>query len=274
MSLTESIESAIKGDEKVDETTSVEKPEKADKSPQDDTVDAENEDAEDTDEEESPEAESDLTDDEVKEARDLYKALKNPETSKAVIAALAERTGLNKSETPKEVKAAKKGIQKIIEDALGDDFKFLADKLGPAITEVLNEEKEERNAQFQRIEAQKIEQEVVSVFEQLAKRTNGDSKKLESRMMKIAEEILPGPNTTVKSYVNQLYTLATAGKSDVSNPKKVIDTIKKNANDTSGRLRAAAGGNADNKVDKPVGRMSLDESVKWALERSSGGNKR
>lgn len=210
----------------------------------------------------------DLTEDEIKEARNLYKALKDPESAKAVITALAEKTGLSKVDSKAEVKEAKKSILDIFKNAMGPEFEFISIRLGAAVEEVLNIERKERQESFQKIEEQRVQSEVVSVFKELEKRTNGESKKLETKMMRIAEEILPGPNTTVKQYVNQLYTLATSGK-PVSNEKKVIDKIKANSNDTSGRLRAT-GGNTQQKA-VPPGKPSLSNAVDFAFEQLSKG---
>lgn len=252
------------------EAEKLEKPEEKDKveEPETPQTGEENEGSTEQEEEETTSEAGDLTEDEIKEARNLYKALKDPESAKAVIAALAEKTGLSKVDSKTEVKESKKGIIDILKNALGSEFEFLAVRLGPAIEEVLNEERKERQASFQKIEAQRVESEVISVFKDLEKRTNGESKKLETKMIKLSEEILPGPNTTVKQYVNQLYTLASSGK-QVSNEKKVIDKIKQNSNDTSGRLRAA-GGNAQQK-ELPPGKLSLDKAVDSAFEQLSKG---
>jgi len=182
-----------------------------------------------------------LSEEEAQEAKKLYKALKDPKTAKEVLALLAKQTGLDEVDSKKDIKESKKGILDILKNALGEEYSFLSDRLGKGIEEILNQEKAERDNERQQEVAKRIQGETVVAWNSLVKETNGDAKKLESKMQEIAKEILPGPNTTPKQYLRRLYTIASAGKSGVENPKKIINTIQKNANDTSGRLRATGG---------------------------------
>lgn len=271
MSLTDAINSAVKEMETPDKEEKV--VEKTDESPLLEESEEEETPTEEEEESTSETEDDELSEDEIKEARNLYKLLKNPASAKDVIQHLADKTGLSKVDTKTEVKESKKAILDIFKEKLGPEFGFISEKISAAVEEVLNAERKERDDAQKVIEAKKVEAEVVSVFKELNKRTNGESIKLEAKMMKIAEDFLPGPNTSVKVYVNQLYTLATAGKQ--VNNNKVIDKIRQNSNDTSGRLRAT-GGNAGEKsvVGKlPDKKMNLDESIKWALEQQSGGKK-
>lgn len=211
-----------------------------------------------------------LTDDQIKEAQNLYKSLQDPVTAKLVIAGLAERLGLNKAETKTEVKESKKSIQEILKTALGPEFEFLSDKIGKGIEEVLNQEKAERNELAQQEKSAQVAQEVKTAWKDLEKTTNGRSKTVEAKMNELAKNFLPGPTVSVKTYLGQLYTLATA--STPNSDKKVIDTIKKNQSDTSGRLRAV-GGAADNTKMPPPGKMNINQAVAWAAQQLEGKQK-
>src|SRR5580693_1571040 len=85
-----------------------------------------------------------LTAQQLKEAKDLYKALLNPAARGPLVQALAQQSGLNLSniETKKEAKVAKKDITARLKEALGDELGFLADKMGPVIESVIEEERQ------------------------------------------------------------------------------------------------------------------------------------
>ena len=81
-----------------------------------------------------------LTDDETQVAKDHFKALKDPEAAKTVIETLAKSVGIKiaEIETKKEEKAAIKSIKDTVIAELGEDYKFLADKLGEVMEKVVN----------------------------------------------------------------------------------------------------------------------------------------
>ncbi len=224
-------------------------------------------------EEESAAAESDMSEQELTESKNLYKALKDPTTAAAVIAALAQQAGIlpGKQEAPltkKEETAAKREIKDIFAEALGKEYGFLADKLGPAIEAVLEQERTESNRAFAEIQQSNVEREVIASYEQLSKETKGESKKFETRMAQLSEEI-PIGNMNVKTYMQRLYTLASNERK--SSPQKVADQIRRNASDAPARLRTTAVPLTESKV--PDKKMNLNESIAWAQSQLTQGKK-
>ncbi len=221
--------------------------------------------------EEAPDGEEtsdDLSDDELTESKNLYKLLKDPKTAKAVVAALAAQNGLfpGKGEEPltkKEETAAKREIKDILSEALGDEYKFLSDKLSKAFESVLEQERGEQNSRFAEIQRQNVEREVTANYERLAKETKGESKKFESRMAQLAEEI-PIGSMDVRTYLDRLYTVASSEQRKVA-PQKVADKIRRNAGDASARLKSGAV-----QVESPTipdKKMNLDEAIQFAVNQ-------
>lgn len=231
---------------------------------------SEDEESEEESEEDSGEAEEEISDDEVKEAKDLYKALKGP-NAKEVIALLAKQTGLSEVDSKTDVKESKKKILDIFKESLGPEFEFIADRISKGVETVLEQERQERNAKEQNEKADKIAGEVKDAWNQLAKSTNGESKKFEAKMIELAKEILPGPSTSAKQYLGRLYTLASAGKNNVSDAKKVVEKIQKNSNDTSGRLRATGG--AEGKTPAVFTGKGVGKAVDFAYDQLMKGKK-
>ncbi len=215
--------------------------------------------------------EADLSDSELIESKNLYKALKNPQTAQAVVAALAAQAGLlpKPGEAPltkKEEAAAKRETIDIVKDALGPEYSFLADRLGKIFDEVVQQTEKKSEERFAEIQQSNVEREVVASYEALAKETKGESKKFETRMAQLSEEI-PIGNMNVKTYMQRLYTLASNERK--SSPQKVADQIRRNASDAPARLRSTAVPLTE--VGVPDKKMNLNESIAWAQSQLAKG---
>ena len=82
---------------------------------------------------------------EVKAGRELIAALKDPQKAQVVAEHFAKQAGYTKGEvtTKQEVKSAKKDIVAGLKEKLGPELEYLADKIGPAIQDYLNDQLEE-----------------------------------------------------------------------------------------------------------------------------------
>lgn len=212
-----------------------------------------------------------LSESQLKEAQTLYKALLNPELRGGIVAALAEQAGILRNqplETKTEVKEAKKNIAAIIEEAL-PEYPGLATKLGPVIESIIESERSERNSEMETIHAQNVEREVISELDLLAKETKGESRKFEVKMNQLMTDFTPGPNVSVKSYLRNLYTLATASNTKAKVSSEMADKIRKNANNAADRLKTSTG--TARTYELPNKKMSLNESIAWAQEKLRNG---
>ena len=182
------------------------------------TTDDTNDDTQDNGQQSDDESQDDeLSEAQIKEAQILYKLMLDPKQRIGIIASLAQAEGLigkgadKPIETKKDEVKAKKAIIDIFKEAL-PEFPALAEKLGPAIDQVLSQEREEHQEQMAQVQLQQLETNVTKEIEILRRETKGESTKVEARMAELSEAYLMGPNTSLKDYVRSLYTLATAGR--------------------------------------------------------------
>jgi hypothetical protein len=215
-----------------------------------------------------------LSEAQIKEAQILYKLMLDPKQRIGIIASLAQAEGLigPKADKPienrKDEVKAKKVIIDIFKEAL-PEFPALAEKLGPAIDQVLSQEREEHQEQMAQVQLQQLENNVTKEIEILRRETKGESTKVEARMAELSEAYLMGPNTSLKDYVRSLYTLATAGRTVQKTSAQLADKIRRNANNAPDRLRTAPG--SERTTEVPAGKMNLKQSVEWAIEQASKG---
>lgn len=215
---------------------------------------------------------SDLSESELVEAQNLYKALKDPTSRALVLRDLAQAAGITADSTSQDVRAAKKGIQTILDEVLGPEFKFLTPKLGAALEAVMESEREETREETaktsQKVEAQIVQQQVDSALGKLSTETKGQSRKLEGRMVQLMNTFQAAPNVDVYTYLKGIYEMANAGRANKVATTQLTDRINRNSKDAPGRLAstAAAGGNNLNGIP-PNKKMTLNQSIKWAMDQ-------
>lgn len=227
---------------------------------------------EETSESETPEGEGDLSEEQILESKNLYKALRGPQ-GPAIIAALAQQAGIlpksgEPAPTKAETAAARRNIKDIVKDALGPEYSFLQDKIGKIFDEVVTQERAASDERFAEIQQSRVEQEVANAYQKLATETKGVSKQFETRMAALSEEI-PIGNMNVSTYMQRLYTIASNERK--SSPQKVADQIRRNASDATTRLKTSSA--AAQTPEIPTKKMGLDESIRWAQDQIAKGKK-
>ena len=225
--------------------------------------------AEDEGGEEDGGEDNELDDAQLDESKRLYIALKDPRTAGPIIAALAAQAGLHLTpqSSKAEVKEVKKTITDAVAEALGDEYKFLAPKLGKAFESALEIEREEHEASLQEIRQSQVERDVTTAYEKLARETKGESKRLESKMASLSEEV-PIGTMSVEKYIRRLYSIAVTETQQTS-AKKTADRIRKNASNAPERLRSGSAAGTEPKM--PDKKMSLNDSVNFALKELTKG---
>lgn len=212
----------------------------------------------------------DTEDTETTQAKNLYKALNDPKTAKTIIEAMARKVGLLGDEelTKKETKAAKKKIQDVFKEALGEDMGFLAEKLGPAIEKVLEHYDSENQERFKSYEAEKAKEETGKAVETLYSKYE-DAEALEARIFELMDEISPGPNSTPYKYMEKLYHLAKAEANEASVKDKMKKKLKNNSEDATARL-SSSGSREVKTSSAPSKAPSLDEALELATKSLAG----
>ena len=239
---------------------------------QEETQEGTEEETQEETQEESSEASDELSESQIQESKNLYKALTGPNAA-AIIAALAQQAGILPASnvrpiTQKEETVARREVKQIVKDALGPEYAFLSDKIGKIFEEVVDQQNAETEARLQDVQRSTIEQKVVTATDKLAIATKGESKKFEARMGELSEEV-PIGNMDIDTYVKRLFVLASGERK--ASPQKIADQIRKNANDTPNRLRSAA--TPQHTVTIPNKKMSLDESVQFAIDQIQKGKR-
>lgn len=204
-------------------------------------------------EEEGEEAETtnddDLDEEGIKNAKELYKMLRNPATAKGVVEILAKQNGLLKDTpaTPKETAENKKALKEIFKDALGEKYKFLGDELGPAIDAVLKAQENAFNERLSRSESQTLENNVRTEMDKLARDTKNESRKLENKMAELSEKYPHTGKGPLREYIRDLYDLATAQSGKSKTNANIADKIRRNAGDAPSRLAPSGSGETSGK---------------------------
>lgn len=208
---------------------------------------------------------------ELEQAKQLYKALKNPASAKMVIKAMAEQAGLLSVEggTKEEKKEAKKAIASIFKEHLGEKFGFMADEFGAAIEKVFEHYDSEQSAKFNKFEQDKVKNTLDAAVEKLYA-THEDASKYEDRIFELMDEISAGEKTTPEAYLKRLYQIAKSEATEKSTKFKIADKIKNNSEDATTRLSSSS--SREEKTNSKPKMLDLDDALEAAV--ASLGNKK
>jgi len=200
---------------------------------------------------------------EAAQALNLFKLLKNPTSAKAIIRTLAEEHGivLTGKETPKQEDRKVRSIKGLVKEKLGDEYAFIADKLGDVFEEALAEERATLNARFDDLNAKNAEKEAEAAFEWL-QNEHEDANNYEQVIVTLMEEVPPG-NMGAKKYLETLYIIAKGREGKAASSKKLAQKITRNSTDPdvklSGKTRSS-----DVPVKSTKG-MSIDDALSEAI---------
>lgn len=217
----------------------------ADTSAENEETTEETEETDDSEDEESGEENADdLSEDEIKNSKELFKLLKDPKTANMVIETMARKAGIMKDppQTKAEEKKAVREVKEVLKEKLGPEYYALfGDKLSGALEEIVSSIREEANASTQQIAAQQAEQEVDRAFEKLSRDTKGESNKFKAQMTELSKKILPADGVSTFDYLQMLYSIASGKKNTASASKQIADRINRNRSDVADRTRTAVG---------------------------------
>jgi hypothetical protein len=208
----------------------------------------------------------DLDEESIKEAKTLYKLLKDPSKSKDVLTAMAVTAGIitlnDAPTTPTEIREAKRDIKALVKEKLGKDFEFFAPKLSEVIEAVLEEARSETEDSTKDIRLQTIQSQVDNAAMRLNKETNGDYRKIENRVLELVKRYPQPDNTSIYDYLKEMYSMA-GGKVNSASTRKIVDRIQQNAKDAPGRMRTSV---ANNGKEPPALQAGKKLGLKGAVE--------
>ena len=226
--------------------------------------------------EEVTEVKSDeLSEDETQVAKDLFKALKDPEAAKIVIETLAKSAGIKiaEIETKKEEKAAIKSIKDTVIAELGEDYKFLADKLGSVMEKVVNEAIDNKTKDIKAtLEANAKNEQKKALGEALDFAWSGYQNvdtKIQNKVYELAEEIHPKEGSDPAKYFDRLTKLA-AEELGVTLIKKESKSInqqdRRDSNRRDSQNRISQEDKADEKITNALSnKPTLDEAIRRGM---------
>lgn len=224
----------------------------------------------------------DLSEIEISQARELFKALKDPAKAPGIIEYIAKQAGFEKRiegiKTEKQVEVVKDDILEALKTNLGDEFDFLTPRLSKALDKILTQKLEEHTKDIreslQKGERDKTAIEVSSAYNELAKHHFGVEEipvEVQTEMSSLMSKYKPASNMTVKEYLTDMLNGAAARLGiDLKNVKVQQannDRIKKNRTDAVSRLASDRGVTETKVVGTPSNKtLDLAESIKRAQE--------
>lgn len=229
-------------------------------------------------EEESEESgeEEELTEEELKNAKGLFKLLKDPGTRDVVLRTMAEKAGVLGKDAPTTKVEEKKAIREVgdvLKESLGPEYYALfGDKLAKGLKELFAQEREESGKATESLRLQAVENETDRAFEKLDRTTNGESKKYHQQMTALADKILPAEGVSTYDYLNILYNVASGNKKAAGANKQMADKINRNRSDVADRTHQISSGAGKGQGEKmqPKG---LKNIVQEAVNSLTGGGK-
>lgn len=209
----------------------------------------------------------------VSEAMKLQEQLDDPDLGPAMLAKIAKKFNLSLSaETKKEAAQTTKKFSERLRDKLPEESKFLADSIGDAFGELLEEEIESRvtpiksrvNEDIKTRVERETNGQITKFFE-----SNKINEETQKEMDKISRKFPPGPDVDVEEYLSNLHKIATYGKSSGEKLKQTVDKINKNQREEKPSPTEVN----ESRVRKGSKLPSLDEAISNAVETTMGGKK-
>jgi hypothetical protein len=224
---------------------------------------------------------------EIANALQLFDALNDPNRAGAVIKYLADQAGItkggdNQPATKAEARQAEQTIIDVLKENLGEEFGFLADKLGPAIEKIVNKSLEQSQAdirsQLQAAEQEKLQGQSVNAINKLSNDFFGADKgmpeEVANLMSSLMDKMPPTPDMDIKEYTDLIFHTA-VGKLGLTKAKAPVAAarVQQNRNDAASRLASERTVPGQPEVDKNKV-MSRKEAIRAALDaiERGGGN--
>lgn len=227
----------------------------------------------DDDASDSDSGEDDLDEQQLKEARNLYKTLRSGnDQARGLIADLANRMGLPLAQvtTKTEVKEVKKAITDRLKEALGTELGFLAEKIGPVLEQAIAEERQGVAEIQNTLEVQQLTRESETTLNKLAKETNGLSRKYEAKMVQLMDRFPASTDISTEEYIRGIAQIAMGDKLVQRATNKAVQTMVRNSKNAPERL-ATKGTGVQEEIKTPVPdkKLGIKGAVAFALGQLS-----
>lgn len=227
----------------------------------------------DDDASDSDSGEDDLDEQQLKEARNLYKTLRSGnDQARGLIADLANRMGLPLAQvtTKTEIKEVKKAITDRLKEALGTELGFLAEKIGPVLEQAIAEERQGVAEIQNTLEVQQLTRESETTLNKLAKETNGLSRKYEAKMVQLMDRFPASTDISTEEYIRGIAQIAMGDKLVQRATNKAVQTMVRNSKNAPERLAGKGTGVQEEiKTQVPDKKLGIKGAVAFALGQLS-----
>ena len=227
----------------------------------------------DDDASDSDSGEDDLDEQQLKEARNLYKTLRSGnDQARGLIADLANRMGLPLAQvtTKTEVKEVKKAITDRLKEALGTELGFLAEKIGPVLEQAIAEERQGVAEIQNTLEVQQLTRESETTLNKLAKETNGLSRKYEAKMVQLMDRFPASTDISTEEYIRGIAQIAMGDKLVQRATNKAVQTMVRNSKNAPERLAGKGTGVQEETARVvPDKKLGIKGAVAFALGQLS-----
>jgi hypothetical protein len=219
----------------------------------------------------------------IQHGRTILQALRDPEKAPLIIDFLARNAGYTKGtiETKQDVREAAADINSILEKNLGEEFKFLAPKLGPAIKETLeamlksgqyNNDNTDLRARLEKQELKEIQNETLKAHVAISQEWFGSDdmpQNIIQEMSKAMDEFPPtDPNMAPERYYRKIFSLVAGEQGLTKKGRASVDKISRNQGDRVARdLASQNRGVTPNMDGSNPRKLSLKDAVSLAMEQ-------
>lgn len=211
----------------------------------------------------------------IQRAKDLYKALNDPNTSKATLQSLityAQNRGIELGETKKEQQAAAKSLSEELKDLVPESEHYMLESLGPVFEYVIKKVQSDSDIKVSTLE-QKLKE---ARQEAEIEKYQGKLEKILSRekyeaylptMAEIMKKFSPSEGTETEDYIEEIYQLAKAKKGKLTIVKKQMEKAKRNLEEEIPNSSSSKGTSDDTVV------FSRNPTMAEAIEAATKGKK-
>lgn len=217
-----------------------------------------------------------LTEEEISNSKQLFKALKNPRTAGATLEFLAKQLGVELNvETKKEGKETVKSLMEELREA-APGLEFVTDKIAPVLEALINKRVSEAQEDLQTsIENDRVERAnkelqadskraFTSVAKQFNYKDNLIPDNILNKMTSLMKEIQPSPTLTPLKYVTILHDAARAELKLTAKPESTPINRGRGASPAS-RL-ASERVSPTRSGAEPKTKMSLNQAIAAGIE--------
>lgn len=193
----------------------------------------------------------------------LLNLLKNPSTRRIAIDSLVAEAGIQVATGEVTKKEAQKNVNEMLKEALGPDWAFIAEKMGPVFQKAIADAKDEVRSEFKTVQERQILSETTAATEKLFIQYP-DAKRLENEILIAMGKFQPDDKLSPFEYLESVYFMVKGRSGGKTLATEAAKRIQRNAKEV-GNLASTSSADGLSSTVKGQ-RISLDDAVRGALQ--------